>query len=640
MLNQNLDFDSQYFAESYHYDGNDLGAVVSEKQTTFKLWAPTALSVLLCLFKSGNGGEAYKTVSMQKREYGIWYHCEECPHGTYYTYLVNVSGRAVEIVDPYAKACGVNGERGMVVDLVRTNPDGWDGSALKKHIKSYSEAIIWEIHVRDFSNKIAASNFKGKYLAFTETELTNEHGQPLGIDYLKELGVTHVHLLPVSDFATVDERAPHKNFNWGYDPQNFNAPEGSYSTDPYNGEVRIKELKQAIMSLHTAGIGVILDMVYNHTYLPTSSLESAVPGYYYRYDEYGHNTNLSGCGNDTASERYMFRKFMVDSAKYWVREYKLDGLRFDLMGLHDIETMQKIEQAVHEVNPHAIIYGEGWNMCESFGGIPAANQQNIGKISPSCDAIGGISVFNDVMRDGLKGSVFAREAMGYISGNAEESLQNVIFGISGGSAGGFSWKSDREEVINYMSAHDNLTLWDKLAASNPAQSDYERFMMNKLGAAIIMISKGTPFFQGGEEMLRTKLGDENSYRSPDEVNNIDWSALKPGTLQYKTMLYYKGLIEMRKHFRIFTDKNTHIEPKALEGGALEVTFMGENDSAALAILNPHNYKLSYTLEKEWNLVLTAESAGSTIIARESGEITVDSMSARIYVNDFLLYNPE
>ncbi len=639
-MTEGFDFASQYFAENYHYDEKDLGAEISGEQTHFKLWAPTATEVSLCLFESGNGGVAYKTVNMQKGECGVWFHCEKCSHGTYYTYLVNASGKTSEIVDPYAKACGVNGERGMVVDLSKTNPDGWERSGLENPIKSYSEAIIWEIHVRDFSNKIAASAFRGKYLAFTETGLTNEHGQPIGIDYLKELGVTHVHLLPVSDFATVDEGAPHENFNWGYDPQNFNIPDGSYSSNPYDGEIRIKELKQAIMSLHAAGIGVILDMVYNHTYLPTSSLECAVPGYYYRYDEHGKNTNRSGCGNDTASERYMFRKFMVDSAGYWVQEYKLDGLRFDLMGLHDVETMQKIEQAVHQINPNAILYGEGWNMCDSFGGIPAANQQNIGKISPSPNAIGGIAVFNDVMRDGLKGSVFSRESRGYINGNAADCLQSVIFGICGGNTEGFSWKSESEAVINYMSAHDNLTLWDKLAASNPCESEYKRYMMNKLGAAIIMISKGTPFFQGGEEMLRTKFGDDNSYRSPDAINNIDWSLLKPGTLQYETMLYYKGLIAMRKHFSIFTDKSTRIAFKKLERSALEVMFTGENGSTALALINPHNEEIIYTLEEEWNLVANADGAGSTVIARESGEVTLEGISARVYVNGSLVIKKE
>lgn len=632
-MTNEFDFDSEYFAQSYHYDGGDLGATPLGDKTLFRLWAPTASAVQLCLFESGDGGEAYKIVSISRGERGTWFHSEPCGHGTYYTYLVTVSDNTAEIVDPYAKACGVNGERGMVVDLTKTDPDGWGHSSPLKHIKSYSEAIIWEVHVKDFSNKISASNFKGKYLAFTESGLTNEHGQSVGIDYLKSLGITHVHLLPVADFATVDESAPEKNFNWGYDPQNFNVPEGSYSTNAYDGEVRIRELKQAIMALHTANIGVIFDMVYNHTYLLTSSLEHAVPGYYYRRDVSGQLTNLSGCGNDTASERYMFRKFMVDSAAYWTREYKLDGLRFDLMGLHDVETMQEIERAVHEINPHAIIYGEGWNMGESFGNALAANQQNIHKISPSHNAIGGVAVFNDIMRDGLKGSVFSRESRGYISGNAEGCMSNIIFGINGGASDGFTWKNEREEVINYMSAHDNLTLWDKLSASNLCESEYERFRMNKLGAAIVMISKGTPFFQGGEEMLRTKLGDENSYRSSDDINNIDWSALAPGTLQYEAMLYYKGLIEMRKAFKIFTDKETHIKITALERGALEVTFTGENGAKALALINPSFENLICTLEGKWNLVANANKAGSTFISKDHGEITVEGISVNVYVND-------
>ncbi|MBR5489687.1 MAG: hypothetical protein IKV79_00280, partial [Oscillospiraceae bacterium] len=332
-------FDSRWFADNYHYDGRDLGATISGGNTTFKVWAPTASKVVLNLFEKGDGGEAYKSVEMVKGDKGVWSHTDSCGHGTYYTYTVTTSVGTQEAVDPYARAAGVNGNRGMVVDLSLTNPEGWESAELTDKISSYSEAIIWEVHVRDFSNKIEDSEYKGKYLAFTETGLKNEAGESVGVDYLKELGITHVHLLPVYDYATVDETTPEDEFNWGYDPKNYNVPEGSYSTDPYNGEVRIKEYKEMVKALHEAGIGVIMDMVYNHTYDGNSSFNRIVPYYYYRYDSSGANTSASGCGNDTASERYMFGKFMVESCAYWVKEYKLDGLRFDLMGLHDVETM-------------------------------------------------------------------------------------------------------------------------------------------------------------------------------------------------------------------------------------------------------------------------------------------------------------
>ncbi len=632
-------FDSQYFADTYHYDGDDLGAVINGDNTTFKVWAPTASKVVLNLFTAGHGVDAYKSVDMVKGEKGVWSYTEACGHGTYYTYTVTTSVGTQEAVDPYTKAAGVNGNRGMVVDLSLTNPTGWDSDALAgTPISSYSEAVIWEVHVRDFSNKIASSQYKGKYLAFTEKGLTNEHGQAVGIDYLVELGITHVHLLPVYDYATVDESNPDSQFNWGYDPKNYNVPEGGYSTDPFNGEVRIKEFKQMVQALHAAGIGVVMDVVYNHTYDANSSFNKIVPYYYYRYTSTGANSSASGCGNDTASERYMFGKFMVDSTSYWVDEYNLDGLRFDLMGLHDLATMQEVESAVHTINPNAIIYGEGWTMGSTIDGTPQANQTNISKIVPTGDAIGGIAVFNDVIRDGLKGSVFTTTAQGYINGNGNGMLDNVIFGIKGGQGTGFGWTVKNNMVINYMSAHDNNTLWDKLILSAPNATDDERNQMNNLGAAINMISKGTPFWQAGEEMLRTKPDgnggyDHNSYKSSDTVNNIDWSVLDGESRQYQTMVYYKGLIEMRKAFNIFTTGNTAVYVEKLANGAVVITFDNHVGGKALAVINPNNTDLGYTLNGEWNLVGNSDQAGSEVIARESGAITVDSIGIRIYVND-------
>ena len=630
-------FDSEYFAENFHYDGTDLGPVINGDSTTFKVWAPTASSVILNLFEMGDGTDAYKRVEMKRGEKGVWEHTEQCGHGTYYTYSVTTAVGTQEATDPYAKSAGVNGNRSMVVDLSLTDPEGWDTATLADPIESYSEAIIWEVHVRDFSNKIADSQYKGKYLAFTETGLVNEYGQSVGVDYLKQLGITHVHLLPVYDYATVDESNPDAEFNWGYDPKNYNVPEGSYSTDPYNGEVRIREFKEMVKALHEAGIGVIMDMVYNHTYDGNSSFNRIVPYYYYRYDTAGANTSASGCGNDTASERYMFGKFMVDSTSYWVEEYNLDGLRFDLMGLHDLQTMQEVESAVHAVNPNAIIYGEGWTMGATIDGSPQANQTNISQIIPTGDAIGSVAVFNDVIRDGLKGSVFDKTARGYISGQTKATLSDIVFGINGGKGVGQGWSVDNAMVINYMSAHDNNTLWDKLLLSNGDNTDDQRNRMNNLGAAIIMIAKGTPFWQAGEEMLRTKGGDENSYKSSDAVNNIDWSVLKEGNREYATMLYYKGLIEMRKSFDIFTDNSAEMALAEETGsGLLVVTFVDGKGGEAMVIINPHNTNLPCEIKGEWNLVADGNRAGAAVLERESCSVTVEGISIRVYVNDALV----
>ena len=637
-------FDSDFFAENFHYDGNDLGAIISGDNTTFKVWAPTASKVVLNLFTAGNGVDAYKTVEMVKGDKGVWSHTEACGHGTYYTYSVTTSVGTQEAVDPYAKAAGVNGKRGMVVDLPSTNPDGWDTHTLNATpITSYSEAIIWEVHVRDFSNKIADAQNKGKYLAFTEHGLTNADGVPVGIDYLVNLGITHVHLLPVYDYASVDETKSDE-FNWGYDPQNYNVPEGSYSTDPYHGEVRINEYKQMVMALHEAGIGVIMDVVYNHTYDANSNLNKIVPYYYYRYTSTGANSSASGCGNDTASERYMYGKYMVDSTSYWVEEYKLDGLRFDLMGLHDLATMQRVESAVHTINPNAVIYGEGWTMGSTIDGSPQANQSNISQIKPTGDAIGGIAVFNDAIRDGLKGSVFDAESKGFISGNVNAATWNkVFFGMKGGQGSGAGWTVTNSMVINYMSSHDNHSLWDKLHISNSADTEDVRNQMNNLGAAIVLLSKGTPFWQAGEEMLRTKPNpvsnygfDENSYKSSDEINNIDWSVLKEGSREYKTMLYYKGLIQLRKTFKIFSNLNTTITEYTHGSGVIILTYDDGNGGIAKVVINPIKNGFTVDLGGTFNLVATSDEIDVTGALGTASSAYVDSIGIRVYVNDALL----
>ena len=637
-------FDTEKFVKEYTYDGKDLGAVISGDHTDFKLWAPTASRVVLNLFSSGHEGEAYKSVDMTKGERGVWSYTESCGHGTYYTYTVTTVVGTQEAVDPYAKSVGLNGNRGMVVDLSVTNPVGWENDNFTSDIKTYSDVIIWEVHVRDFSNKIASSKYKGKYLAFTERGLVNENGESVGIDYLVKLGITHVHLLPVYDYATVDEANPDSEFNWGYDPKNYNAPEGSYSTDPYNGEVRIREYKEMVMGLHKAGIAVVMDMVYNHTYSANSSFNKIVPYYYYRYEPNGENVSESGCGNDTASERYMYGKFMVDSTEYWTGEYKLDGLRFDLMGMHDLATMQRVENAVHAVNPKAIIYGEGWDMGKTIDGSARATQKEISRIVPVDGAIGGIAVFNDVIRDGLKGSVFIDDSQGYISGDGAESFPAVLFGIKGGQGDvESSWEVDNAMVVNYMSAHDNNTLWDKLAMSNGDDSAEARFAMNRLGATMLMISKGAVFFQAGEEMLRSKpMGDgkfdENSYKSSDEINNIRWNLLGDGSPEKEMCEFYRGLINMRKAYSIFTDNNTEASGETITetDGRAVVKIEDHKGGEALIVINPTSEDMTYELKSSMNMICNGTRAGAEVIEVVNEGLVIPPYSASVLVNDMVI----
>lgn len=643
-------FDTKEFAQQYHYDGDDLGAYIHGDSTTFKVWAPTAADVVLNLYTTGHEDETSRDIQMVRGDKGVWsVSVDGVGHGTYYTYTVTTGVGTQVASDPYAKAAGLNGDRSMVVDLDLTDPDGWGKTEFASDINSYSEAFIWEVHVRDFSNKMGGNeNYRGKYLAFTEKGLTNEAGIPVGIDYLVELGVTHVHLNPVYDYATVDESDPDSQFNWGYDPKNYNVPEGSYSTDPYNGEVRIKEFKQMVQALHDAGIGVIMDVVYNHTYDKNSAFNRIVPYYYYRYTSTGSNSSASGCGNDTASERYMFNKFMVDSVSYWQSEYDLDGFRFDLMGLHDLQTMKDVEKAVHTADPKAIIYGEGWTMGSTIDGSPQANQGNISKITPTNGAIGSVAVFNDAIRNGLRGENNGGST-GYISGAASANAQKVKFGILGGMQNcGTGWTVNDGMVINYMSAHDNNTLWDQLAITRPTASVQERLVMNRLGAAIMFISKGTPFVQAGEEMLRSKpkydsdgnpvydsngkpVYDENSYNACDETNNIRWELLTPTSNEYKMMQYYAGLAKMRKAYPVLSDCTASVQVHDLGGGKMAVVMKGSDGSEATVLINPTAFSYDYTLMGEWDLVATIDVAGAESLAKGSGSVTMQPRSILVYV---------
>ncbi len=621
-------FDSPAFKERYTYEGDDLGAVLTETGTRFKVWAPTANRVQLKLYEAGNGGDAFETIDMERGEQGVWSAETATGAGTYYTYLVNTSAGEQEAVDPYARAVGVNGDRGMVADLDATDPEGFAGDRYYDGINAYNEAVIWEVHVRDFSNKLASSQYPGKYLAFTEKGLKNSSGEAAGIDYLADLGVTHVHLQPVYDFATVDESKEGTGFNWGYDPKNYNAPEGSYSTDPFHGEVRIKEFKQMVQALHENGMGVVMDVVYNHTYSADSCLNRIVPYYYYRYDGMGKLSNGSGCGNETASERPMMRKYIVDSVRYWAEEYHVDGFRFDLMALHDTDTMQAVEQAVHAVNPKAIIYGEGW----TGGTTPLmeplrASQANIRKVTASEGAIGAVSVFNDSIRDGLKGSVFDAKEKGYVSGKVSKgNAENVIFGLTGGiKSKAVSWYVKNNGVINYMSCHDNHTLFDRLLSSNPDDSLEARLRMNRFGISIIMIGRGTPFFLAGEELLRTKNGDSNSYNSGDEVNNIRWDELAAGTDTMAMRDFYRSLIAMRKANPFLT--KAELTCTVGRENAIEVLYTEDEKAVAYALVNPSGSTFTQALpEGNWTVLMQNETVSPEGGETVSGSVQVEGRS--------------
>ena len=628
-------FDSPAFRERYTYEGDDLGAVLTETGTRFKVWAPTANRVRLKLYEAGNGGDAFETIEMERGEQGVWSAETATGAGTYYTYLVNTSAGEQEAVDPYARAVGVNGDRGMVADLDATDPEGFAEDRYYDGINAYNEAVIWEVHVRDFSNKLASSQYPGKYLAFTEKGLKNSSGEAAGIDYLADLGVTHVHLQPVYDFATVDESKEGTGFNWGYDPKNYNAPEGSYSTDPFHGEVRIREFKQMVQALHENGMGVVMDVVYNHTYSADSCLNRIVPYYYYRYDGMGKLSNGSGCGNETASERPMVRKYIVDSVRYWAEEYHVDGFRFDLMALHDTDTMQAVEQAVHAVNPKAIIYGEGWTGGTSPLMEPLrASQANIRKVTASEGAIGAVSVFNASIRDGLKGSVFDAKEKGYVSGNVSKgNAENVIFGLTGGiKSKAVSWHVKDNGVINYMSCHDNHTLFDRLLSSNPDDSLEARLRMNRFGISIIMIGKGTPFFLAGEELLRTKNGDSNSYNSGDEVNNIRWDELAAGSDTMAMRDFYRSLIAMRKANPFLTKAD--LTCTVGRENAIEVIYTEDEKTVAYALINPSGSTFTQALpEGNWTVLMQNET-----VSPEGGETV--SGTAQVEGRSVLLVKAE
>lgn len=634
------------------YSGNDLGASYSKKATTFKVWSPNAASVRVNIFEHGsdNEGDAgsimSRAMSLDKTT-GVW---SVTINGDllnkYYTYSVTHGKTNKETADVYAKACGVNGQRSMVVDLSTTNPDGWEND---KHVlvQNQTDASVWEISVADFSSSessgVSEAN-RGKYLAFTEEGTTVNGVQGASstcVDYLKKLGVKYVQIMPFYDFGSVDES---KNimdqYNWGYDPVNYNCPEGSYSTNPKKGEVRIKECKQMIQALHNAGIGVIMDVVYNHTYTSDSWLQRTVPNYYYRMNNDGTFSNGSGCSNDTASEHLMFRKYMIDSVTYWASEYHIDGFRFDLMGLHDVTTMNSIRTALDNLyadgsGSQILMYGEAWDMATNCDeGTVLASQKNLKQLS---DRIGA---FDDTIRDAIKGSTGGTDGAFVQEGSRRANLKTGIAGQSDTTTG---WANVPSQCVTYASCHDNLCLYDKLVGSvygadGKYRKRYEDLVaMNKLSAAIVITSQGIPFSLGGEEFCRSKDGDENSYASSRKENMLDWENVD---LYSDVIEYYRGLYKIRDAFAAFSDSTaatanslTYLSdvPKGVTGYTINNTESGKW-SQMCVIFNGSDSAQNVTAKGDWVVLADNKTAGLRNIKNVVNSVKVEAHSAVIMVD--------
>lgn len=634
------------------YSGNDLGASYSKKATTFKVWSPNAASVRVNIFEHGsdNEGDAgsimSRAMSLDKTT-GVW---SVTINGDllnkYYTYSVTHGKTTKETADVYAKACGVNGQRSMVVDLSTTNPDGWEND---KHVlvQNQTDASVWEISVADFSSSessgVSEAN-RGKYLAFTEEGTTVNGVQGASstcVDYLKKLGVKYVQIMPFYDFGSVDES---KNimdqYNWGYDPVNYNCPEGSYSTNPKKGEVRIKECKQMIQALHNAGIGVIMDVVYNHTYTSDSWFQRTVPNYYYRMNNDGTFSNGSGCSNDTASEHLMFRKYMIDSVTYWTSEYHIDGFRFDLMGLHDVTTMNSIRTALDNLyadgsGSRILMYGEAWDMATNCDeGTVLASQKNLKQLS---DRIGA---FDDTIRDAIKGSTGGTDGAFVQEGSRRANLKTGIAGQSDTTTG---WANVPSQCVTYASCHDNLCLYDKLVGSvygadGKYRKRYEDLVaMNKLSAAIVITSQGIPFSLGGEEFCRSKDGDENSYASSRKENMLDWENVD---LYSDVIEYYRGLYKIRDAFAAFSDSTaatanslTYLSdvPKGVMGYTINNTESGKW-SQMCVIFNGSDSAQNVTAKGDWVVLADNKTAGLRNIKNVTNSVKVEAHSAVIMVD--------
>ena len=533
------------------YDGDDLELVVDNSGTHFTLWSPAAQNVRVLLYDTDRNSAATDTLEMNRCEKGVWRAAvPQKLYGKFYTFQVQTQGQwLAETPGIYAKAVGTNGRRAAVIEMSQTDPHGWD----KDHgpvVENINDAVIYEMHHRDFSlHQSGGIVHKGKFLALTEAGTHNNSGAKTGIDHLKELGVTHVHILPSYDFNSVDEsNLPANQYNWGYDPQNYNAPEGSYSTDPSAPAVRIREMKEMVQALHNAGIGVIMDVVYNHTGdNGGSNFSLTAPGYFYRHNPDGSYSNASGCGNETASDRQMMQNFIVNSIKYWASEYHIDGFRFDLMAIHDIETMNRVARELKAINPSIFVYGEGWTAGDSPLAVERrALKENVGKMQ-------GIAVFSDDLRDAVKGHYSNEADRGFATGKPgnEETVKIGIVAstahpqvdYSKGNNSKFAYATAPTQIINYVSCHDDLMLTDKLAKSMPEADVTTRQRAARLAQTIVFTSQGTPFMFAGEEIFRDKKGVHNSYVSPDYINAIDWDLKTANSDQFE---YYRELIALRK----------------------------------------------------------------------------------------------
>lgn len=630
-------YKSQEFNNKY-FTNEALGCFYYKNYTTFKVWSPPASLVTLLLYSTGDSLEAPRAIEMNENN-GLWnVSVQGDLKGFYYTYEVVILNEKHEAVDPYAKAVGINGLRAAIINMDETTPADFYNIPAPK-IKNYTDAILYEVSIRDITgSKTSGVKNRGKYLGLAEENTFSPDGLPTGLNHIKELGITHVQLMPIFDFSymSVDEKNSEK-YNWGYDPQNLNAPEGSYSTNPYNPTCRIYELKELIKTLHKNGLCVVMDMVYNHVYHNTeNSFEKIFPGYYFRYDNSGKRSDGSGCGNDIASEQPMAAKFIVDSVLYWVNEYNLDGLRFDLMGLLDVNTMNKVREALNSLRRPLMLYGEGWYMNTELSEDLKANMFNSYKL-PS------IGHFNDSIRDGVKGSVFSKEDKGFISGKQgqEETIKKCITGFINYSEKYKGLFITPSQSVNYVSAHDNNTLWDKLQCSNPQDNFEDKKSMHKLANAVVLMSQGIPFLHSGVEFCRTKNGIENSYNSPDEINNINW--LRKAEF-YDVFNYYKGLINIRKQHAAFRFPNAEgvkahlsfIENVPNNVIAFTLSGYANNDSwdNILVIFNANrsNVKLNIPFAK-WNVTTDKYIAGTeTLRILETDSVEVEGLSFNLFHN--------
>ena len=613
---------SNDFDNYFSYDG-ELGALYEKEGTLLRVWTPTAKSVEVWIYADDSFKGPSTKIEMVQKPKGIFEaYLPGDQHGTIYVYkILFLNNRESISVDPYARATTVNGMKSVIADLNRTNPDGW-GERLPA-FGLPEEAIIYELHIRDFSiSETSGIVNKGKFLGLTEKNTQNASGRKTGLDYLIDLGITHIQILPMFDYATVDEaNLTEPQYNWGYDPLNYNVPEGSYSTDPFDPFNRIFELKQMIRTLHENGLRVIMDVVYNHVYDPKDqALERTVPGYFYRYNADGSLANGTGVGNDTASERHMMRKYIIDSVKYWAKEYHLDGFRFDLMGIHDSVTMNAIREALDKIDPSIIIIGEGWEMSTPLPEDLKASQKN-------AQAMPRIAHFNDSIRVALKGSDFGDEKdRGFISG--KNYLEDLLLRNIKGAMHLSSRSSyvDPEQVIQYVEAHDNLTLYDKLLRSNPDDSEEVRIKRHTLATSIVLLSQGVPFIHGGQEFLRTKAGVANSYQSPDEINQFEWERV---TTFQESVAYVKGLIALRKSeylFRLHTHEEIDTHFTMLSENFNIVAFsLTNSEKKYIVIFNGNRSDVIFRIQK-----------GKYAILVEDNQVFLESMPEAVLMEKILV----